>query len=190
MQIFYSTFCLLQGFVVENINDLVDQSVQRPAAYSFLAKSLHWGFVVIFTYGIYKQVDNVSLLADPSLLRLEIIFALGFLALLIIRFCYMRFTQKSSLPEGTGSLHKLAAKIVHYGLYLSFASIALSGLVIGALYYLGIQDGLIINSLIGLHEFSVILSYYLIGTHILAAIYHRFLRDGVWSSMVPLWREK
>ena len=102
----------------------------------------------------------------------------------------MRFTQKSSLPEDTGSLQKLAAKIVHLGLYLSFASIAASGLIIGSLYYLDIKDGLLINSIIGFHELSVTLSYYLIATHILAAIYHRLLRDGVWNSMVPIWRER
>ena len=175
---------------MENIADPKRHIAKRTAAYSFFAKVLHWGFVVIFAYGIYKQVDNVSLLADPSLLRFEIIFALIFLTLLIIRFFYMRFTQKSSLPEDTGSLQKLAAKIVHHGLYLSFASIAASGLIIGSLYYLDIKDGLLINSIIGLHELSVTLSYYLIATHILAAIYHRFLRDGVWNSMVPIWRER
>ncbi len=175
---------------MDSIKDPIDQNIERPRGYSFFAKLLHWGFVAIFAYGIYKQVDNVSLLADSSLLRFEIIFASGFLALLIVRFLYMRFTQKSSLPEGTGRFQKLAAKVVHYGLYISFASIAASGLIIGLLYQFGIKEGLLIDGVIGLHELSVTLSYYLIATHIIAAIYHRFLRDGVWNSMVPIWQER
>ena len=102
----------------------------------------------------------------------------------------MRFTQKSSLPEDAGPFKKFAAKLVHYGLYFSFASIATSGLIIGSLYHFDFRNGLAINFIIGLHELSVTLSYCLIATHIFAAIYHRFLRDGVWNSMVPLWRER
>ena len=38
-----------------------------PAArYSVLGKLFHWGFVAIFAYGIYKQVDNISELADGA----------------------------------------------------------------------------------------------------------------------------
>jgi cytochrome b561 len=40
------------------------------------------------------------------------------------------------------------------------------------------------------HELAVSIIYWLIGIHILAAIYHRLKKDGVWSSMVPLWKEK
>lgn len=35
--------------------------------YSVLGKFFHWGFVTIFSYGIYKQVDNISQLADGAL---------------------------------------------------------------------------------------------------------------------------
>jgi hypothetical protein len=58
-----------------------------PAArYSFLGKLFHWGFVAVFAYGVYKQVDNISQLADGTLLRFEVIFAALFLILLGARF--------------------------------------------------------------------------------------------------------
>ena len=38
--------------------------------YSSLAKWLHWSFVVLFAYGIYKQVEDLSDLEDLSLLKL------------------------------------------------------------------------------------------------------------------------
>ena len=43
------------------------------ARYSVLGKLFHWGFVAIFAYGIFKQVDNISQLADGALLRFEVI---------------------------------------------------------------------------------------------------------------------
>jgi hypothetical protein len=52
------------------------------ARHSVLGKLFHWGFVAIFAYGIYKQVDNISQLADDALLRFEVIFAALFLILL------------------------------------------------------------------------------------------------------------
>ena len=54
--------------------------------YSFLAKFFHWGFVFLFVYGIFKQVDNIEQLEDISLLKFEILFASIFLFFLILRF--------------------------------------------------------------------------------------------------------
>ena len=150
---------------------------------------MHWGFVLIFAYGIYKQVDDISQLSNIALLQLEIFFALGFLALLVLRFFYMKETKKSALPETANALQKVLARLVHYGLYLSFASIAVSGLIIGGLYYFGVSQGFLMAGIIVLHETAVTVSYYLIGIHILAAVYHRLLRDHVWSAMVPFWQE-
>ena len=58
--------------------------------YSFLAKLMHWGFVLIFIYGLIKQIDNVNQLEDNNLLKFEVLFALTFLSLLAIRFFYMK----------------------------------------------------------------------------------------------------
>ena len=67
--------------------------------------------------------------------------------------------------------------------------IAASGLIIVALYTLFGAEGVLISLAAFIHETSVAASYWLIGLHIAAALYHRFLRDGVWSAMVPIWRE-
>ena len=164
--------------------------IEKPKKYSYLAKIFHWGFIVIFGYGIFKQVDELEQLADLSLLKFEMIFALAFLLLLIIRFIYMRKTQKSSLPAATSQKQKYAAKIVHYGMYFCLGLIAISGISIGTLYWLGFKSGLLIEGVISIHELSFTVIYFLILIHISAAIYHRFLGDGVWNSMVPFWKEK
>ena len=161
-----------------------------PVRFSFIAKTMHWGFVIIFAYGIFKQVDDILLLADTDLLKFEMMFASLFLILLTVRFVYVKLTQRSAIPDNTGRVQKLVAKAVHLGLYFSLGIIAISGLVIGTLYYYGITQGLLINFTIAVHEMSVMLSYSLIAAHISAAIYHRLRSDGVWTAMVPFWREQ
>ena len=167
----------------------MNKNEKEESNYSFLARGLHWSFIFLFAYGIYKQVDDINQLEDISLLRSEIIFAIVFLMFLAFRFIYMFKTQKSSLPSNTPKAQKLAAKIVHYSMYLSLSGIALSGLMIGYFYWLGYESGFIIEVIISIHEFFVQTIYWLISIHIIAAIYHRFLNDGVWNSMVPFWKE-
>ncbi|MBT4245088.1 MAG: cytochrome b/b6 domain-containing protein, partial [Gammaproteobacteria bacterium] len=108
--------------------------------FSYLAKLLHWGFVLLFLYGLLKQIDSLNQLEDGSLLKFEVIFATVFLLLLAIRFFYMKKTQQSSLPEQTPEPQKLAAKIVHTGMYICLAAIPLSGLMIGLLFWLDLKD--------------------------------------------------
>ena len=153
--------------------------------YSITAKIFHWSFIILFAYGIFKQIDNINQLEDLALLKFEITFALLFILFLVARFVYMKRTQKSSLPPDTPGVQKALAKAVHYGMYIGMISIAFSGLVIGSLYWLGLKSGIIIETIIGWHEVSVSVVYWLIGLHLIGAIYHRFKNDGVWQSMVP-----
>ena len=158
--------------------------------YSFFAKFWHWGFVLLFIYGVAKQVDDIEQLEDQFFFQFEIVFALMFLILLIIRFIYMNKTQETSLPENTPKIQKLAARSVHLGMYISLAGTAITGLLIGLFFWLGFKDGLLINVLTAIHSFVVNALYWLIGIHIIAAVYHRLKKDGVWSSMVPFLKEK
>ncbi|NBT41723.1 MAG: cytochrome b/b6 domain-containing protein [Alphaproteobacteria bacterium] len=165
------------------------ERLRVTGGYSKIAKTSHWGFVALFAYGVLKQVDDIGQLRDTALLRFEILFASALLILLGARFFYMRRTQKTSLPEETPYAQKIAAKIAHLGMYISLATIALSGILIGLLYWSGFSSGILIDGAVGLHEVSVTLTYWLITVHILAAIYHRFRKDGVWDAMVPFWKE-
>ena len=184
-----SVFEIFGNFIFTDLNSwrnyLEETNLINQTRYSIIAKLMHWGFVLLFAYGVFKQVDNVAELSDPSLFRLEIVFASIFLILLLGRFFYMTKTQRSALPENTSYIQKIAAKFVHLGMYISLGSIALTGLGIGGLYWIGLKEGLIMEAVISIHEFSVTATYWLVGIHILAALYHRFKADGVWSAMVP-----
>ena len=158
--------------------------------YSKLAKLFHWGFVILFAYGVAKQVNDIKQLEDKFFFRFEIVFAIIFLSLLIIRFIYMKKTQKTSIPPDVPKLQKIAAKIVQNGMYVLLTGTVLSGLLIGFLFWLGFKNGFLIEFIIAIHELVINILYWFIGVHILASIYHRLKKDGVWSSMVPFFKEK
>ena len=102
----------------------------------------------------------------------------------------MKKTQETSLPEDTPKAQKIAAKIVHNGMYILLGGTVLSGLLIGFLFWLGIKNSLLIDTAVNIHELIINLLYLFIVIHIIAATYHRLKRDGVWSSMVPFFIEK
>ena len=164
--------------------------VQERVEHSLLGKFFHWFFVPLFGYGVFKQIENKEQLNDFGLLMSEMFFAVAFLLFLMFRFILMKRRYKTALPSETPKIQLIAAKFVHISMYFVLAGIAISGLGIGLLFWLGYKDGFLIELIIRVHEllFSTILC--LISIHILAALYHRTQHDFVWSSMVPFLKEK
>ena len=167
----------------------IEVETSKPS-YTLTAKIFHWGFVILFAYGISKQIVNINQLEDLALLKFEITFAFLFILFLVTRYVYMTRTQTTSLPPHTPRVQKALAKVVHYGMYIGMISIAFSGLVIGCLYWLGLKNGIIIETSIGWHEVSVSIVYWLVGLHLIGAIYHLFKNDGVWDSMTPTLKRR
>lgn len=171
---------------------MTDQTPQKAELHrhGMVARTFHWGFVAILIYAVIKQVGNLSDLSDPGLLRFEILFAAGFLVLLAARWVYMRFAGPTSVPSDAPPLMRRAAKLGHLAVYGSMATVAISGLMIGALYGAGVTSGPMIGLALGLHEVSVAAIYLTVGLHVAAALFHRLKGDGIWTSMVPVFREK
>ena len=156
-----------------------------------LAKIIHWGFIILYTYGILKQIDDLSQLEDVGLLIFEVIFASVFLLIVLIRYFYMsRFETFLGAHEPVPAMHKFLAKTIHSSMYLCLVLLPITGLIIAGLFAQEIKDGPLIDSVVGLHGFAADLSYLLIAIHVVAALYSRIKGEGVWSSMVPLWKEK
>ena len=157
-----------------------------------LAKFIHWGFVILYTYGIVKQVDELSDLEDTGLLIFEVIFASVFLLIVITRYFYMRrFKTFLGAREKVHRVHYFFAKSVHISMYICLVMLPLTGLIIAGLFSQDHtdEDGLLVGFVITLHEFSATLSYILIASHVSAAIYSRLKGEGIWSSMVPILKE-
>ena len=83
----------------------------------------------------------------------------------------------------------MAARLAHLGMHAGLASIAVTGLRIAPLFWLGFRDSLLMQMVTELYGFMVTLSYRLIGMHVLAAACHRLRGDGAWSAMMPVCRK-
>ena len=152
-----------------------------------LAKFIHWTFTLLYAYGIFKQVDDLSELQDSSLLNFEILFATIFLILVLIRYFYMKDTPV--LLGANNDVHKghlLIAKTIHGLVYFSLIMLPTTGLLIAGLFNLGIGG---VEIAILLHEFSAFLSYFVIALHVGASIYSRLKGEGLWNAMVPVLKE-
>ena len=159
-------------------------------SHTLLAKLIHWTFIPLYAYGIFKQVDDIEALENRSLLIFETVFASLFLLIVILRFTYMRqFKTFQGATHTPHRVHTFIAKSVHSGMYASLILLPLSGLIIAALYSQDIKTGLMQDGALVVHEFSATLSYVMIATHVTAAIYSRIKGEGVWSSMVPVLKE-
>ena len=156
-----------------------------------LGKVLHWGFLVLYAYGIFKQIDDLSELEDTALLLFEIAFATLFLVIVILRYAYMRrFETFQGATVPVSAVHKKSARAIHVAMYLCLALLPITGLAIADLYTQGVgEEALAMDVAIGLHGLSADLSYVLIVIHVLAALYSRVKGEGVWTSMVPVFTE-
>ena len=163
---------------------------QSVRSYSLLAKCMHWAFIGVFAYAVINQVDEVEELENSTRLMKEVLFAIIFLSLLLFRFIYMR-SARAAMPQlDMPKSLILLARVVHLGMYASLALIAITGLIIGGLYYIGVKDGLVLEAILLSHEIFFWTSVNLMGLHIAGAIYHRVQGDGVWSAMVPMLKEE
>ncbi len=159
-----------------------------------LAKFIHWSFVLLYTYGIIKQVDDLSSLSNARLLLFEVGFATLFLVIVLARYFYMRrfeTLQGSTVPVHV--IHKRFARLVHVSMYICLILLPVTGLLIAGLYSQGYtvnatpdEPQTVMDFALDLHGLAADLSYFLIFLHISAAIYSRFKGEGVWSSMVPI----
>ena len=155
--------------------------------HTLLAKLVHWTFIPLYVYGIFKQVGDISELEDSDLLLTESLFALVFIFIVLARFFYMRrFDTMHASVVPVHRIHRIIARTVHILIYVSLILLPLSGLAIAFLFHQGIKDGILQDTVIGIHEFSALLSYIVIAIHVSAAIYSRVKGEGVWSSMVPI----
>ena len=84
------------------------------------SKFIHWTFSLLYAYGIFKQVEELDQLNNPSILMVEIVFAGIFLGIVFIRYFYMKDVDtllgaKVEIPKG----HLFIAKTIHRLGYLS-----------------------------------------------------------------------
>ena len=159
----------------------------KPIAkpHGFVTRGIHWLSILMIAYGYFKGLDNVNELADPALLRFEVIFASGLGLLFAFRFFW---TQKiggaTRLPQAAPWWEHWGSRAVHYGLYGSVFTIVGTGLAIAYAYTSTVLGELFLTAMIAIHEAALAILPLLILTHVAGALWHKVIRrDGVLESM-------
>jgi cytochrome b561 len=159
------------------------QSVAKP--HGFVTKGIHWLSAGLIGYGYFKGLDNVNQLADPALLRFEVIFAIALGLLFAFRlFWTQKIVGATRLPAHAPKWEHFGSRVVHFGLYGSVFMIVGSGLAIAYAYASPLLGRLFINVMISMHEAALAVLPLLILCHIAGAVWHKVIRrDGVLESM-------
>ena len=104
-------------------------------SHTLFARSIHWSFIVLYLYGLSKQIGELDELEDNGLLLFEILFATVFFVVVILRYSYMRrFKTFLGAREPIHIVHYYFARSLHKAMYVVFILLPLSGLLIAALY--------------------------------------------------------
>ena len=158
-------------------------TVAKP--HGFVTRGIHWLSAALIGFGYLKGLDSVSQLADPAVLRFEIVYAVGVGLLFAIRFLWTKYVGgPTRLPKGAPGWEHSVSRAVHIGLYASVFGIVLSGLGIALAYSVPALGGFGLAGLLALHELSLAILPILLFGHIAGAIWHKLVRrDGVLESM-------
>ena len=170
--------------------------------YGVISKLFHWvmGLTIIgvLALGLYMT----GLEKNPATFELYGIHkALGALILMAVvaRFFWRQFTLVPALPGDMTPLERLAVAAGHYGLYfmMLFMPMVGWGLSSAAGYPVSVFGWFELPSLVEknkvladtfreLHEYGGYVFIALISVHVLAALYHHFIRkDQILTRMLP-----
>lgn len=154
-------------------------------SHGFVTRGIHWLSALVIAYGYFKGLDNVNQLADPALLRFEVIFASAMGLLFAFRlFWTQKISGATRLPQDAPKWEHFASRAVHYGLYGSVFTIVGTGLAIAYGYASPLFGDLFVDAMIFVHEAALTVLPVLILTHIAGALWHKVIRrDGVLESM-------
>ena len=153
--------------------------------HGFVTKGIHWVSILMIGYGYLKGLDSVSQLADPAVLRFEVIFATVLGALFAVRLFWTRHIGGATrLPQQAPWWEHWGSRVVHYGLYGSVFAIVGTGFAIAYAHASPVLGGGFTDAMLDAHEAALELLPLLIVTHIAGALWHKLIRrDGVLESM-------
>jgi cytochrome b561 len=164
--------------------------MDRPKRYHPVHVTLHWLVALGVFINLYLGIFVFSQRGRGSSQYLPIHMAVGItiLVLLLVRLV-LRFTVKRPAVATAG--HKLLdiiAQVVHYGLYLSVLTVIVLGVVFtaqnGGPQSVFTDSWPEFNGPPLIHRMVAYLVAFLLGMHILAALYHQFIcRDNLFARM-------
>ncbi|MDO8288157.1 MAG: cytochrome b [Parvibaculum sp.] len=168
-------------------------------SYDGVAKTLHWLIAVLAILMLFGGFTSESIPKEERLAFFQTHSGIGLIILILMlaRLIWRRTHPVPALPADLPRWQQIAAKASHHGLYFLIILQPLLGLMISTtskfnlhafgLLPLQIAPNEMIHG-IGetLHGLNAFLITAIIGLHILAALYHHFIRrDNVLKRMLP-----
>jgi cytochrome b561 len=172
------------------------------ARYGTLSTGIHWLMLLLFVavYGSIELRELYEKNSDPREALKTWHFMLGMLVFLLV---WLRIAARFSGPTPSirpepAAWQQLSAKLLHLALYALMIAMPISGwLVLSAsgkvIPFFGLELPALIEEnkdlakqIKELHEFVGTTGYYLIGLHVIAALYHHYIkRDDTLTRMLP-----
>lgn len=166
--------------------------------YGWIARALHWGIAILIFYLVYLGLVSGDLEgeAKSAMRATHKSFALLVLTLMTVRIIWRLMNPRPEDPPGTPGWQRAAALWAHWAIYAAIFFQLIVGLLVAGqrpISFFGLFE---IGPLLAenreqheffeeLHETGWIVLAVLVGIHVLAAIYHQFVRkDNVLSRMI------
>lgn len=170
--------------------------------FGIIAQLFHWGIFALFVYMYYLALTMMDMKPSPekwSMYGLHKSWGMVILFLVFLRISWRMMNPVPKDPEGFSKMQSLVAKAGHYALYLAMIVMPVSGYTMSMAGGHGITvfGAWKVPDLIGVdkplgglahdvHEISSTVIYFLVAAHVLAALYHHFIRkDDVLKRMLP-----
>ena len=168
--------------------------------YGIISKSLHWIIAVLvigmLCYGYF--LDDFPKSDQPVAYNIHKLTGITILFLMLIRLAWALANPKPILPFDTTPLEKLAERLVHFSLYLFVILMPLAGWIGASAADKPPQLGdfklalpihgskAFVHAAFDVHGTVAIILIVLISIHVLAALFHHFIRkDNILIRMLP-----
>ena len=175
-------------------------AVVSPERYGTAAIAFHWiSVVLVVAVGVLGLLHD-SWSKDTQAFWINIHALIGLLVwvLVVARFGWRRRHAPPSLPADMGNLVRRLSSLVHGSLYALLFTIPIIGVVTfiwhGRAFDFGLfrlnfgvrSNRAIFHPTEDIHGYLAYALFTLVGVHVLAALWHQFIRhDGVLSRMWP-----
>ncbi|MBA3661258.1 MAG: cytochrome b [Gammaproteobacteria bacterium] len=169
-------------------------------SYGSVAKFFHWLIalliIAMLIYGYF--LENIPKAYAGFAYNLHKMTGITIFALVVLRMLWGAINPKPMIPPGTPMWQRLSEYLVHYTLYLCILAMPLAGWIgssaAGKAPHLGginfmlpiAQSKTISSASFFIHNNLAIIIIVLVSVHVLAALYHHFIkRDNILRRMLP-----
>lgn len=172
----------------------------RTERYDMAAIALHWSiaFLILAAFGLGLTVDNFPKAWEATVVNSHALIGSAVLVLSVARLIWRLTHPAPELPVTMAPLARAAAKLVHSSLYTLMIAVPVIGVPALLFRGRGLDFGIfqitspferireIYHPLTEVHEVAAYALIALAAAHVLAALYHQYVRrDDILARMAP-----